>query len=135
MAEAGQTQFQHIILYLAALPQGDAAVDVRKFRLVQNTSHRRILAHQAHGHAREMLFDELQRLHGIARVAGQNELPNDDALLQHAVFVVHIFARLSHHLMNGSKRRFTVVRRIGKPHGEIVVRIFEIRQVNVDEPL
>ena len=36
--------------------------------------------------------------------------------------------------MNGSKRRFTVVRRIGKPHGEIVVRIFEIRQVNVDEP-
>ena len=82
-----------------------------------------------------MLFDELQRLHGIARVAGQNELPNDDARLQHAVFVVHIFARLSHHFMNGSKRRFTVVRRIGKPHGEIVVRIFEIRQVNVDEPL
>ena len=87
-------------------------------------------------------FEKVILVHGVRGVSDlayremfENELPNDDALLQHAVFVVHIFARLSHHLMNGSKRRFTVVRRIGKPHGEIVVRIFEIRQVNVDEPL
>lgn len=127
-----EPEFQRMSVNRIKFIDGDFPVQFRIFL----RGYRPVLAHQA----QRKFFSEFQkqrgdRIDGIIRMAREDQVSNEDAPGgRRRIFPGPVQeALLAYHFPDGLKSDFRVIAAAGKPGGEFSVRIFEIRQIYVNE--